>query len=339
MAGTYTTGQDAQGNWYVYNQGVIPYRMGMLYYGSDVNQFNAAKNNLNSAGGAESWEGSQLKTTSTAPDSYSGGGGSTGTVYPALNQAAVDNTQRTINEIPALLAAALATEGTRYQNSMNEFNVQEQGQRKTYDESTTTNQQNYDANFMDAIRAGVKGLGGLFNILRGTGAGGGSVEGDVRNIVGGITSNDIRTGADTQKENQVQLDNSLSGFLTELDRKRRMAEDTRVNNERAVRRDSNTQLQDLFGKMASYYGDAGRTGERDSFMARAGALTPDIARDSMTQLSPYDTAPVVVQAPKLTAFAAPSQPDAIAAPQDGQVGSGIFTMTDRRRREPALAGA
>lgn len=91
--------------------------------------------------------------------------------------------------------------------------------------------------------------------------------------------------------------------------------------------------------MAGFYGDAGRTAERDSFMTRAGALTPAIAANSRTALSAYDTTPVVVEAPKVTAFAEPTQPNAIAAPQDGQVGSGIFTMTDRRRREPALAGA
>lgn len=338
MAGQYTTGQDAQGNWYIYNQGVIPFKGGMVYYGGDTGQFDALKSQLNSAGGQEIWEGSQVPT-STAPSGGGSSGGS-GTTYGPLNQAAVDNTQRTINEIPGLLAAALATEGTRYANAVGEFNQQEGTQRKQYDESTVTNQKNYDSHFMDSIRAGIKGLSGLFNILRGTGASGGTADDQVRDVVGGITASDIREGADTQQENQTQLDTSLSAFLTDLGRKRKQAEDTRVNNERAVRRDSNTQLQDLYGRMAGYYGDAGRTAEANSWMTRAGELTPSIAADSRTQLSAYDTSPVEVKAPELTAFAGPSQPDSISVPDSGQVGSGIFAITNKRRdRQPALAGA
>lgn len=333
MAGTYTTGQDAQGNWYVYNQGVIPFRAGMLYYGNDTNQFDSLKASLNSAGGQEQWEGYQTggSTASAAPS-----GGGSAAPRPVFNQAGADNTQRTINEIPGLLNAALAAERTRYGNTVSEFNNQEAGQRKTYDTSTTTNQQNYDANFMDSIRAGIKGLGGLMALLRGTGAAGGSAEDQVRDTVGGVTSQDIRTGADTQKENQLALDSSLSAFLDELGRKRRQNDDTLVNNERAIRRDSDTTLQDLYSKMAGFYGDVGNTGAANEWMNRAGSLTPAIAQNSRTQVSAYDTTPVVVKAPELTAFAAPTQPSVTTSP-DGQVGSGIFTMTDPRRRRESQA--
>lgn len=265
--------------------------------------------------------------------------GSTAPAPKVLNQGAINNTQTTIDQLPGLLQAALEAENTRYGNTVSDFNAQEGVQRKTYDTSTVTNQQNYDANYMDSIRAGIKGLGGLMALLRGTGASGGTVDDTVRDTVGGVTAQDIRTGADTQKENQGQLDSSLSTFLTALAGKRRANEDTRVNNERAIRRDTDTQLQDLYGKMAGYYGEADRVPERDSWMARAGALTPGIAANSRTQISPYDTTPVAVQAPQLTAFAGPTQPNVLAGPSDGQVGSGIFTMSDRRRKEPALAGA
>jgi len=256
-----------------------------------------------------------------------------------FNQAGADNTQRTIDQIPGLLQAALAAEGTSYGNTVGGFNAAEGAQRDTYGKSTTTNQQNYDANFMDSIRAGIKGLGGLMALLRGTGAGGGTAENLARDTVGGVTANDIRGGADTQKENQGQLDGSLSSFLTDLQIKRKAAEDTRVNNERAIRRDSDTQLQDLFGKMAGFYGDVGNTAGANDWMNRAGELTPNIAANSMTQVSPYDTTPVTVQAPKLTAFSGPTQPSVTTAP-GGQVGSGIFTMTDpRRKKESSLVPA
>lgn len=277
-------------------------------------------------------------TTSTAP-AYT----APARVAPVLNQAAVNNTQRAIDQLPGILQAALEAENQRYGNTVNEFNNQEGTQRKTYEGSTVTNQKNFDATYMDSIRAGIKGLGGLMALLRGTGASGGTVDDTVRDTVGGVTSNDIREGADTRNENQGTLDSSLSDFLTQLGVKRRTNEDTRANNERAYRRDNATQMQDLFGKMAGYYGDAEMTPQRDQWMSRAGNLTPEIAANSRTQVSAYDTTPVAVQAPQLAAFAGPTQPNVLAAPADGQVGSGIFTMTDRRRKDPnqvpVLAGA
>lgn len=273
---------------------------------------------------------------SNAPTGGGGGGG--GAAAPVLNRVGIDNTQRTIDQLPGLLEAALGAERNRYSNTINEFNTQEQGQRKTYDTSTTTNQLNYDSNFMDSIRAGIKGLGGLMSMLRGTGAGGGTAEDMARDTVGEVTSKDIRTGADTQKENQGQLDSSLESFLGELGRKRRVNEDTLVNNERAIRRDNDTQLSELFGKMAGFYGDVGDQGNSNAWMSRAGELTPRIAANSRTQVSPYDTTPIAIKAPELTAFSGPSQPDVAVAPENGQVGSGIFTITDpRRRREPTVA--
>lgn len=250
-----------------------------------------------------------------------------------FNQAGADNTQRTIDQIGPLLQAALEAENTSYGNTVGGFNAAEGTQRDTYGKSTVTNQQNYDANFMDSIRAGIKGLGGLMQLLRGTGAAGGTAEDLARDTVGGTTANDIRGGADTQKENQGALDASLSTFLTDLQTKRKAAEDTKVNNDRAIRRDSNTQLQDLFGKMAGFYGDVGNTGASNDWMNRAGSLTPEIAANSRTQVSQYDTTPVVVHAPNLTAFAPPTQPSVTTAPSDGQVGSGIFSMTDPRRKK------
>lgn len=274
-----------------------------------------------------------------APQTAPVSGGS-GVSRPVLDQAAVNNTQATIDQIPGLLQAALEAEGKRYSNVINEFNTQEQGQRKTYEGSTTTNQQNYDANFMDSIRAGIKGIGGLMSLLRGTGASGGTAEDMARDTVGGVTANDIRTGADTQKENQTALDTSLSGFLSELARKRQLAEDNKVNNERAIRRDTNTQLQDLFGKMAGYYGAAEMEPQRNDWMSRAGGLTPSIAADSRAQVSNYDTTPVAIEAPKVTAFAGPTQPNVLAgdSAERGRVGSGIFTMSNRRRSEQAPVG-
>lgn len=258
-----------------------------------------------------------------------------------LRAASIRNTQATIDEIPGLFEAAIEAERQNRANTKAQFDAQERQQRETYDDSLTTNQMNYDSNFMDSIRSGIRGLGSLVNLLRGTGAVGGTAEDAVRDTVGGITSNDIREGADTQKSNQVSLDSALTTFLTELKGKRQTADDTFENNQRAIRRESNTQLQDLYSKMAGYYGDGGDVARANEFMERAGGLTPKIASDSRTMVSSYDTTPVVVEAPQLTAFAAPSQPEVATAPKDGQIGTGIFTMNRRRtdRQSPTPAAA
>ncbi len=273
-----------------------------------------------------------------APKAANNTGGGAAAPAKVFNQAGANNTQRTIDQIPGLLQAALAAEATSYGNTTSGFDAAQKTQQGQHDAGIVTNQQNYDANYMDSIRSGIKGLGGLMALLRGTGAAGGTAEDLARDAVGSTTATDIRGGADTQKENAGQLDDSLSTFLTDLQLKRKAAEDTRVNNERAIKRDSNTQLQDLFGKMAGFYGDVGNTAASNDWMNRAGALTPEIAANSKTQVSQYDNTPVIVHAPNLTAFADPTQPSVTTAPSDGQVGSGIFAMSDsRRRKDPTAA--
>lgn len=262
-------------------------------------------------------------------------GGSAG---PVLDTAAVGNTQKAIAEIAPLLQAALTSEGHQYTNATGALDAQQASQQKTYDASTTTNQQNYDSNFMASILAGIHGLGGLINILRGSGAAGGTAEDQARDAVGSATAGDIRSGADTQKSNQTTLDSDFSSFLTDLKSKKAAADDTHVNNVAAINRDSATQLQDLYGKLAGYYGDAGDTADATKYSSEAGDLTPKIAANSKSQTSVYDTTPVPVSAPQLTAFSAPSQPNAIAAPTNGQVGSGIFTISKRKSQTPVAAG-
>lgn len=256
------------------------------------------------------------------------------TTNAPLDQAAIDNTNSSIAQIPGLLQAALASENNKFANAQNAFNAQEAQQRGQYGTSSTTNQQNYDANFMDAIRAGIKGLHGLFQLLRGTGAAGGTADDQVRNVVGATTASDVGAGANTFKTNQDQLDQSLGQFLTELSGKRQAADDTHTNNVSAINRDSNSNLQDLYSKMAGFYGNAGDTAEANDWMAKAGALIPKIAQESKSVTSKFDTTPIVVHAPNLTAFAAPRQPAVATAPQDGQVGSGIFALAAPRDRKP-----
>lgn len=282
-------------------------------------------------------------TSSTSTTAPSRGGGNADPA-PVFNQAAADNTQRTINEIPGLLEAALAAEEARYGNAKRAFDTQETTQRGQYKESSDTNQLNYDANFMDSIRAGIKGLGGLFALLRGTGAAGGTAQDLARDTVAGVTSSDIREGLDTRNENQSGLDSALSTFLTDLRGRREQNEDTRVNNRRSIQANSDTQLQELYGKMAGYYSDVDNQPEYNKWMTMAGNLTPSVAQNSKTQVSNYNTTPISVKAPEITAFKNPAQPS-VRVGDSGQIGSGIFTISKPNKKEkertqvPVTAGA
>lgn len=271
----------------------------------------------------------------TTPAPQGGGGGGSPTRTPVFNQVGANNTQLAIDQIPALIQAALDAERTKYSNTIGDFNTQETGQRDQYGKSTVTNQKNYDSNLMDSVRGGVRGIANLMSLLRGTGA-----ERQAEEIVGSQTSQDIRDGLDTREENQTGLDTTFSSFMNELDRKRKMAEDTRINNERAATRDYRTQQQDLYSKMAGFYSEADRSPEANTWLSRAGSLTPQIAADSRVQVSPYDTSPVVAKAPDITAFAAPKTQSVTYDSSNGQLGSGIFTLGEnRRKKDSQLVGA
>jgi hypothetical protein len=258
----------------------------------------------------------------------------TGSTTPALDTASVANTNLAIQQIAPLLAAALGNENTNFTNTQAQDDAQQQQQQAAYDTGTTTNQQNYDSNFMAAIRAGIQGLHGLFQMLRGTGAAGGTAEDQARNVVGNQTSSDIQTGEQTQKQNQTSLDSTLSQFLTNLQLKRQQDADTHANNVKAIQSASDTQLQDLYGKLAGYYGTAGDTANYNKYMGEAGGLTPQIAQATMTHTTPYDTTPVAVQAPQITAFTAPTQPSVVStAPDNSQIGSGIFTLAQANNKK------
>lgn len=311
---------------------------GVYWVGQDGQTYINAEN---IPGGAQAWRAPLLTPQQmglqliddpmVAPGPAPTGGGSGGPA-PVLNTQAINNTQGAINELGGLLSSALEAEGRTYGNTIKGFDSQEKAQRGQYDESTTTNQQNYDANLMSAVRAGSKGLGGLLSLLRGAALG---TAGDqARDAVTEVTAGDIRMGADTRKENQSALDGTLSTFLTGLSEKRQRADDTRANNESAIRRGNLTQEQELYKTMAELFEQGGDTAQAGNWLAKAGGLTPKIAANSRQQVSEYDMSPVEVAAPEIAAFEAVSQPNVTSVGNEsGQIGSGIFKIGERRRRQ------
>jgi len=248
---------------------------------------------------------------------------------PVLNQAAVNNTQGSIDALAGILQRALDAENQKYTNAETLFNEQQAGEQGRYDKGTETNQLNYDSNLMASLRAGAKGLGGLLSILRGTGA-----EGWANDAVRDTTSSDIRTGLDTRNENQTSLDNGISSFLGELAGKRRDNEATRQNNEFAHRGNNASEAQRLYKEMAGFYSDAEDTGNATRLMNKAGEYTPEIAKYSVAPVRGYDASPVKVQAAPVTAFSGAAEQN-VNYDGGSNPNNGIFTINNTRKK---LAG-
>lgn len=250
---------------------------------------------------------------------------------PVLNRAAIDNTQKSIDQLPLMLKMALDAEAEKYQNAENSFNIQQGEEQARYDEGSTTNNLNYDANLMASLRSGAKGLSGLLSILRGTGA-----EGWAQDAVMDTTNSDIRNGLDTRNENQTALDTSLGSFMSDLAGKRRANKETRLNNEYAARGQNASQMQDLYKTMAGFYSDAEDTSGAANWMNKAGDLSADVARYSTAPVGTYDQTPVKVKAAPITAFNGATKQNMAFDEGKTSPTNGIFTINDTRRK---LAGA
>lgn len=248
---------------------------------------------------------------------------------PVLNQAAVDNTQGSIDALAGILQRALDAENQKYTDAETLFNEQQAGEQGRYDKGTETNQLNYDSNLMASLRAGAKGLGGLLSILRGTGA-----EGWANDAVRDTTSSDIRTGLDNRNENQTSLDNGIGSFLGELAGKRRDNEATRQNNEFAHRGNNASEAQRLYKEMAGFYSDAEDTGNATRLMNKAGEYTPEVAKYSVAPVRGYDASPVKVQAAPVTAFGGAAEQN-VNYDGGSNPNNGIFTINNTRKK---LAG-
>lgn len=250
---------------------------------------------------------------------------------PVLNRAAVDNTQKSIDQLPLMLQMALDAEKQKFENAEAGFNVQEGAEQARYDEGSTTNNLNYDANLMASLRSGAKGLSGLLSILRGTGA-----EGWAQDAVMDTTNSDIRDGLDKRDQNQTSLDDSIGAFMSDLAGKRRANKETRINNEFAARGQNASQMQDLYKTMAGFYSDAEDTSGAANWMNKAGDLSADVARYSTAPVGTYDQTPVKVKAAPITAFNGATRQDVAVDEGDNTPTNGIFTINDTRRK---LAGA
>ena len=332
--------------------------MGVYWYGQDGNIWLKGNDGVKNVGALDDIRGTDFATAIFAnnqriddPNPGNPGANSSQNTAPAprqtgnsapankpLNQAQVDATNASLGSLGQILANAYASAQTGYDNARDQLNAQEATQRARYDQESLKNQQNYDANLGASLRAGRSGLSGLMAALRGGGGGGNDYARNwIQNTVADTTANDIREGYNTFDENRTAQDNNLSTFLTDLAGKRRENEDALVNNRRAADLYDAQQKQGLYQKLADLYGEAGNAGENARYLGLAGGQAGNIAQNMGAQVSKYNSSPIEVKSPDMTAFAAP-ETQSMGASENAR-GTGIFSMLDPRRREKELAGA
>jgi len=332
--------------------------MGVYWYGQDGNIWLKGNDGVKNVGALDDIRGTDFANAIFAnnqriddPNPGNPGANSSQNTAPAprqtgnsapankpLNQAQVDATNQSLGSLGQILANAYASAQTGYDNARDQLNAQEATQRARYDQESLKNQQNYDANLGASLRAGRSGLSGLMAALRGGGGGGNDYARNwIQNTVADTTANDIREGYNTFDENRTAQDNNLSTFLTDLAGKRRENEDALVNNRRAADLYDAQQKQGLYQKLADLYGEAGNAGENARYLGLAGGQAGNIAQNMGAQVSKYNSSPIEVKSPDMTAFAAP-ETQSMGASENAR-GTGIFSMLDPRRREKELAGA
>lgn len=274
-----------------------------------------------------------LKKGSTAPTADTGGA-----TYKPLNQAQVDTTNASLSSLGQILSEALSNASKGYNRVKEQLGAQEAERRGIYDAESLKNQQNYDSNLGASLRAGRSGLSGLMAALRGGGGGGNDYARNwIQNTVADTTANDIREGYNTFDENRAAQDQGMSTFLNELRGKREENQETFENKQRAARLYDAQQKQNLYQKLADLYGESGNASENARYLGLAGGQAGNIAQNMVEKVGDYNTTPIKVQSPDITAFAAPEQ-QSMSASENAR-GTGIFSMLDPRRREKELAGA
>lgn len=263
----------------------------------------------------------------------SGGGVGSGSGTP-LNQIAIDAINSKLAQLDPLYEQDKARQLKEFSNLQSQFDSERDQNQAQYDERSLTNQQNYNKNLMQSLYGGIDGLQGLMSILRGQGAQYGSARDMVGRAVEGQTTRDITQGADTRNENQTALDAALSAFTNQDENRRRQAEATRDNNLQALQANRLTSQRDAYNQLAEVYGAAGNTAQAQKYAADAVGLDPRITSLARTNVADYSPFQSISQTPDLTAFAGPSSPGAISAGGgQGNLGSGIFTLGDFRRRQ------
>lgn len=212
----------------------------------------------------------------------------TGRAEPAkaLNQAAVDNTNKAISSLDEEQQVGYQNIDDDYNSVVGRYNRERSQNREDYDEGIVTNNQNLEKNRQNALVSAAQGLRGLRGVLASIGALSGDGATLANRAVTTEANSDLGGAQETAATNARNLDKSWGRFDEEDKQRRNDAQTARTNSRTALEGSIAGKRQGLLQKLAELFGDVDNTAEATRYLNEAGDLNSTIAQKSRVQASP-----------------------------------------------------
>jgi hypothetical protein len=331
----YTTGRDAQGNWYLYNLGTIPFQKGMRYYGSDTGGFDTMKAQMNSAGGQEVWEGDNYqggRGNGLVPTGSGGGGG--GQSF-ADTSAARNATQVSIDSLDQILANKNAEAEGEYNNIMAAYAAEDATNQQAYQKQVETNEQTREAQHQAGLLGAARGSRGLYATLASLGALNGTGRQLANRAVSSEANIDIGNANKTFDTNATTLFDTRSKLSQQEEQRKRDAKKIREDKLKANSYDKSAETENLWKTMSDHWAKAGNNSEAANAMGRASQATAGKIAASRPNAGTYATAPLQYSAPELGKYLAGANDMSVkvAGGANGPINGAIYTSTKDREKQ------
>jgi hypothetical protein len=330
MAGFYWIGNN--GNVYANRDGSV----------QDYGKADALKSLSSSTGGTAGFDfvtnGLELidnpsNTQKTTAPTGGGGGGTTYKDTSAQRAAA----QASLDSLGTIQANRLSAEETAYQNLLQEYANEKAKEQAKFGEQTTKNEVNLDKQNQASMLAAAQGGRGLRATLAAMGALGGTGSVLADRAITDSANKDLGGARDNFETNAETLQTAW-GDYEDLDKKRQTdANNVRLSNRNAVETDILTTRQKLLQDMASYWEQAGNTGQYGANMAEATGLTSQIAARSAPTAQAYTRQDASFKPGELSGYLAGNR-DMTVGRQAGAAGSPalnnpLYALSSKKEKE------
>jgi hypothetical protein len=210
-----------------------------------------------------------------------------------------------------VLSNRLADEDVAYSNLMGVYDTERGVEKGKFDEQVISNERALSAGNQAAMLAAAQGGRGLRATLAAMGALGGTGAVLADRAIMDSANKDLGGARENFDVNAKTLQTAWGDFEDSDKKRRREAETVKTGNKKAVEADVLTQRQKLLQDMASYWEQAGNTGEYGRVMGDATSLTPQIAAKS---------APRMAYTPAAASYSPGNLDTYLAGAQDMRVG-------------------
>lgn len=283
--------------------------------------------------------GPKPQQTPTANRTVANSNGGSGSAGPALNEAAVSNTQKAIDSLGTEEAVGLKSIDDSFNSLMTKYGNEAARNEADYQEGGVTNNQNFAKNKQNALLAAAQGRRGLRGTLSSIGALSGDGAALADRVVTEGANDDIGGATETATTNATMLDKAIGNFRDEDKERRAEAETARNNSRTALEGSILSKRQQFYQKMAELFGGADRTAEASTWLNRAGDLNTPIAQKSAVQATPIQARSAAFTPGELENYLAGAGDMTVstAPAANGGAGSPMTILAGRRRKREEMA--